>query len=137
MLNLSDGSSWWTIARSWLISWIWVIEQWRQSFGESYEFTKFQAEDVHLGHDSLYFQVVILHMQHSVDKSIERPCIGKISHYQHCFPHIVKPNQINHYVKDEQITTTKDGVKSFDNVIYDHFTPVQLVLYIKSSGHHS
>jgi hypothetical protein len=87
----------------------------------SYEFTKFQAEDVHLGHDALYLQVVILHMRHSVDKLIEQPCIGKITHYQHCFPHIVKPNQINHYVKDEQITTTKDGVKSFDNVIYDYY----------------
>jgi len=76
-------------------------------------------------------------MRHSVDKSIKRPRIGKIAHYQHCFPHIIKPNQINHYVKDEHIMTTKDGIKSFDNVIYVYFTPIQLVLYIKSSGHHS
>jgi hypothetical protein len=34
----------------------------------SYEFTKFQATNTHLGQDALYLQVAILGIQHLVDK---------------------------------------------------------------------
>jgi hypothetical protein len=61
----------------------------------SYQFTKFQVIDAHLGQDALYLQAAILHIQHLVDKLAKRLHIGKIEHYQHCFLHPVKPNRIN------------------------------------------
>jgi len=72
---------------------------------------------------------------HLVDKLTKQPHIGKIAHYQQCLPHFVKPNWINQYVKGEQITTTKDGAKSFSNKIKDYLAIGQMVFYVKNSGH--
>jgi hypothetical protein len=47
----------------------------------------------------------------------------------------VKPNWINHYVRGERLTTTKDGLESFDNEINNYFTLAQMVFYTKNSGH--
>jgi hypothetical protein len=49
----------------------------------------------------------------------------------------VKFNRINQYVRGEQITTTKDGAKSFDNEINDYIIPTQMVLSTKSSEYPS
>jgi hypothetical protein len=38
-------------------------------------------------------------------------------------------------MKGEQIKTTKDGAKSFDNEIRDYLTTGQMVFYVKNSGH--
>ncbi len=41
-------------------------------------------------------------------------------------------------MKGERITTTKDGVESFNNEIDNYLTPTQMVFqYVKSSGHPS
>jgi hypothetical protein len=40
-------------------------------------------------------------------------------------------------MKGEQITTTKDGVESYNNEIYDYFILAQMVLYVKRDGHPS
>jgi hypothetical protein len=47
----------------------------------------------------------------------------------------MKPNQINQYVRVERITTTKDGIESFDSQINDYFTLVQMVFYTKNNVH--
>ncbi len=101
----------------------------------NWEFTKFQVAYAHLGQGALYLQTTILRIQHLVDKLTKRPQIGKIVHYQQCFPHPMKPNWINRYVRGEWITTTKDGTKSFDNEIDDYFTPTHMVIYAMISGH--
>jgi len=72
-----------------------------------------------------------------VDKLTKQPHISKIVHYQQCLPHLVKLNQINQYVRGEQITTTKDGAKSFNSEIDDYLTRVHMVLYAMSNGHPS
>jgi hypothetical protein len=72
----------------------------------SYEFTKFQATNAHLGQYALYLQAAILHTWHLVDKLTKQPCIGNFAHYQLCLPHPVKPNWINQYMRGERITTT-------------------------------
>jgi hypothetical protein len=38
-------------------------------------------------------------------------------------------------MKGEQIRTTKDGAKSFDNEIKDYLTTNQMVFYVKNNGH--
>jgi hypothetical protein len=39
-------------------------------------------------------------------------------------------------MKGEQITTTKDGVKSYDNELYDDYLILdQMLFYAKSDGH--
>jgi hypothetical protein len=70
-----------------------------------------------------------------VDKLTKQPHIGKIAHYQQCLSHLVKPNQINQYVRGEQIITTKDGVEFSNNEIDDYLTLVHMVFYAMSSGH--
>jgi hypothetical protein len=77
------------------------------------------------------------HIMHStlVDKLTKQPQIGKIVHYELCLPHLVKPNQINRYVRGKRITITKDGAKSSNSEIEDYFTPTHMVLYVKNSGH--
>ncbi len=40
-------------------------------------------------------------------------------------------------MRDERITTTKDGLESFDNEIDDYLTLAQMVFYTKSIGHPS
>jgi hypothetical protein len=59
------------------------------------------------------------HTMHStlVDKLTKWPRIGKITHYQQCFLHVMKFNQIYQYMKGEWITTTKDGIEFSNNEI--------------------
>ncbi len=84
-----------------------------------------------MGIDKLSPWVAILITRHLVEKMFKEPCVNKIIHYEQCLPHPMNIEQTSKYFRKQQITHTKEVVKSSNNEIDNFFTTSHLIYNAK------